>query len=173
MILDSNGFTGEGDIHLFGEMLNRFFALYVDMNQFNQLTLIVQPEGKCIRWKENHSPRLPKLMERLGDRLPYINFTASVSCWSRASRTNRLRAARQVRHEPVRFRPHPGMGFPASEIRSFDAAEYPHLPPTVRITFMGLYGVESPLPTHYIDDITQRRKGTKPRRISSISSITG
>lgn len=57
--LDSHGFTGEGDIHLFGEMLNRFFALYADMNQFNQLTLIVQPEGKCIRWKENHSPRLP------------------------------------------------------------------------------------------------------------------
>ncbi|MTH48906.1 type VI secretion system baseplate subunit TssF [Intestinirhabdus alba] len=57
--LDSNGFIGEGDIHLFGEMLNRFFALYADMNQFNQLTLIVQPEGKCIRWKENHSPRLP------------------------------------------------------------------------------------------------------------------
>jgi predicted component of type VI protein secretion system len=24
---------------------------------------------------------------------------------------------------------------------------------------MGLYGVESPLPTHYIDDITQRREG--------------
>ncbi|HHY9899905.1 MULTISPECIES: hypothetical protein, partial [Escherichia] len=22
-------------------------------------TLIVQPEGKCIRWKENHNPRLP------------------------------------------------------------------------------------------------------------------
>ncbi len=57
--LDSSGYTGEGDIHLFGEMLNRFFALYADMNQFNQLTLIVQPEGKCIRWKENHSPRLP------------------------------------------------------------------------------------------------------------------
>lgn len=57
--LDSNGFTGEGDIHLFGELLNRFFALYADMNQFNQLTLIVQPEGKYIRWKENHSPRLP------------------------------------------------------------------------------------------------------------------
>lgn len=57
--LDSSGFTGEGDVHLFGELLNRFFALYADMNQFNQLTLIVQPEGKCIRWKENHSPRLP------------------------------------------------------------------------------------------------------------------
>lgn len=57
--IDSNGFTGEGDIHLFGEMLHRFLALYADMNQFNQLTLIVQPEGKCIRWKENHNPRLP------------------------------------------------------------------------------------------------------------------
>lgn len=57
--VDGNGFTGEGDVHLFGEMLNRFLALYADMNQFNQLTLIVQPEGKCIRWKENHSPRLP------------------------------------------------------------------------------------------------------------------
>ncbi|QMI05061.1 type VI secretion system baseplate subunit TssF [Citrobacter sp. RHB25-C09] len=57
--IDSNGFTGEGDIHLFGEMLNRFFALYADMNQFNQLTLIVQPEGKSIRWKENHNQRLP------------------------------------------------------------------------------------------------------------------
>ncbi|WP_324723660.1 type VI secretion system baseplate subunit TssF [Lelliottia sp. JS-SCA-14] len=57
--LDSSGFTGDGDVHLFGELLNRFFALYADMNQFNQLTLIVQPEGKCIRWKENHSPRLP------------------------------------------------------------------------------------------------------------------
>ena len=57
--LDSNGFTGEGDLHLFGEMLNRFLSLYADMNQFNQLTLLVQPEGKCIRWKENHNPRLP------------------------------------------------------------------------------------------------------------------
>jgi type VI secretion system protein ImpH len=65
----------------------------------------------------------------------------------------------QVRHEPVRFRPHPGMGFPASEIKGIEQPEYPHLPPTVRITFMGLYGVESPLPTHYIDDITQRREG--------------
>ncbi|HBZ3631468.1 TPA: type VI secretion system baseplate subunit TssF, partial [Klebsiella quasipneumoniae] len=52
-------FTGAGDVHLFGDMLNRFFALYADMNQFIQLTLIVQPEGKCIRWKENHSLRLP------------------------------------------------------------------------------------------------------------------
>ncbi|WP_318367414.1 type VI secretion system baseplate subunit TssF [Enterobacter sp.] len=57
--LDENGFTGEGDIHLFGEMLNRFFALYADIHLFNQLTLIIQPSGKSLRWKENHNQRLP------------------------------------------------------------------------------------------------------------------
>ncbi len=57
--IDSSGFLGEGDIHLFGEMLNRFFGLYTDIHLFNQLTLIVQPEGKCIRWNENHCQRLP------------------------------------------------------------------------------------------------------------------
>lgn len=57
--LDENGFTGEGDIHLFGEMLNRFFALYADIHLFNQLTLIIQPTGKSLRWKENHNQRLP------------------------------------------------------------------------------------------------------------------
>lgn len=57
--LDSNGFSGEGDIYLFGEMLSRFLALYSDIHLFNQLTFIVQPENKCIRWKENHNQRLP------------------------------------------------------------------------------------------------------------------
>ncbi len=57
--LDANGFCGEGDIHLFGEMLNRFFNLYADIHLFNQLTLILQPTGKCLRWSENHSQRIP------------------------------------------------------------------------------------------------------------------
>lgn len=57
--LNSEGFSGEGDISLFGEMLNQFFALYADIHLFNQLTLILQPGGKCLRWKENHSQRIP------------------------------------------------------------------------------------------------------------------
>src|SRR5437868_6768969 len=47
--LDANGFSGEGDISLFGEMLNRFFGLYADIHLYNQLTLILQPSGKCLR----------------------------------------------------------------------------------------------------------------------------
>ncbi len=57
--LNRDGFSGEGDINLFGEMLNRFFALYADIHLFNQLTLLLQPSGKCLRWNENHSERIP------------------------------------------------------------------------------------------------------------------
>lgn len=62
--------------------------------------------------------------------------------------------------DPVRFCPHPGMGFPASELKE---VEYPaaddSTPPIVRSTFMGLYGVDSPLPTTYLDDVTRQREG--------------
>lgn len=59
MTLDSNGFAGEGDITLFGELLHRFFALYADIHLFTQLTLILQPTGKCLQWTEHHSQRVP------------------------------------------------------------------------------------------------------------------
>ena len=99
-------------------------------------------------------------MAQLGDRLPYMNFYRFCQLLEQCQPDNAVIGSTwQVRHEPVRFRPHPGMGFPTAEIRGMESSEYPHLPPTVRITFMGLYGVESPLPTHYTDDITQQREG--------------
>jgi len=65
----------------------------------------------------------------------------------------------QISNDPVRFRPHPGMGFPAGEFKRLELPEEPGKPATARVTFMGLYGVESPLPGAYIDDIAQRREG--------------
>jgi type VI secretion system protein ImpH len=63
-------------------------------------------------------------------------------------------------YEPVRFRPRPRTGFPAGEIASvgFDE-EHPDAPPTVRTTFMGLYGVDAAVPSHMIDDIVMREEG--------------
>ncbi|WP_436910010.1 type VI secretion system baseplate subunit TssG [Enterobacter kobei] len=62
--------------------------------------------------------------------------------------------------DPVRFAPHPGMGFPASELKAVEYDEDDSgKPPVIRTTFMGMYGVDSPLPTAYLDDITQRREG--------------
>lgn len=92
--------------------------------------------------------------------LPYMNFYRFCQLLEQSQPAAPVAGSDwQVRQEPVRFRPHPGMGFPASEIRGVEAPEHPHLPPSVRVTFMGLYGVESPLPTHCIDDIAQQREG--------------
>ncbi|WP_123350346.1 MULTISPECIES: type VI secretion system baseplate subunit TssG [unclassified Enterobacter] len=107
-------------------------------------------------------PASARLMAQLGDRLSSVNFYRFCQLLEQCEPDSAvIGSSWQVRHEPVRFRPHPGMGFPASELKDLEASEYPHLPPTVRVTFMGLYGVESPLPTHYIDDITQRREGVE------------
>ena len=57
--LNTENFAGEGDVNLFGEMLHRFFALYADVHLFNQLTLVLQPTGKRLRWHENHSQHVP------------------------------------------------------------------------------------------------------------------
>ena len=62
--------------------------------------------------------------------------------------------------DPVRFAPHPGMGFPVSELKAVEYdADDDSRPPVIRAMFMGMYGVDSPLPTAYLDDITQRREG--------------
>ncbi|VAF65991.1 type VI secretion protein EvpB [Enterobacter hormaechei] len=62
--------------------------------------------------------------------------------------------------DPVRFAPHPGMGFPASELKAVEYDEDDDSrPPLIRTTFMGMYGVDSPLPMAYLDDIAQRREG--------------
>jgi type VI secretion system protein ImpH len=64
-------------------------------------------------------------------------------------------------HEPVRFRSRPRMGFPAGEIAGVEYADVEDTlqPPTVRTTFMGLYGVDATMPSHYLDDIAQREEG--------------
>jgi type VI secretion system protein ImpG len=57
--LNADNFAGAGDVNLFGELLHRFFTLYADIHVFNQLTLVLQPTGERLRWRENHSTRIP------------------------------------------------------------------------------------------------------------------
>ncbi len=66
----------------------------------------------------------------------------------------------RVEHEPVRFRPKGRVGFPGSEVAGveFDE-ERPEAPPSIRTTFLGLYGVNAAMPSHLIDDIVLRREG--------------
>lgn len=72
----------------------------------------------------------------------------------------KLGATSHPGNDPVRFRPWPGMGFPTSELRVVESNEGRlGEPPTVRTTFLGMYGVDSPLPAMYLDAIAQRREG--------------
>lgn len=70
-----------------------------------------------------------------------------------------LGSGTRIGQDAVRFRPHPGMGFPAGEFKRLELPETPGEPATASVTFLGLYGVESPLPTAWVDDIAQRRDG--------------
>ena len=102
------------------------------------------------------------LNKRYGERLPYIGFYRFLQWLEKAHPDYPpLGSSWRISDDPVRLRPYAGMGFPASEFRAIECNpdNNPDSAPTVRTTFMGLYGITSPLPTHYIDDIAQRREG--------------
>ncbi len=50
--LDSTRFAGDGDLDMFGGMLNRFLALYATLNLYTKLVVISQPSGARIEWPE-------------------------------------------------------------------------------------------------------------------------
>ncbi|WP_371414029.1 type VI secretion system baseplate subunit TssG [Leclercia sp. W6] len=107
------------------------------------------------------------MIETVRHQLPYMNFYRFCRLLEQSQPDAPVPGSDwQVGLEPVRFRPHAGMGFPAGEIRGVTdpEPEYAHLRPSVDITFFGLYGVESPLPTHFVDDIAQKREGWEATR---------
>ncbi|PRY06566.1 type VI secretion system baseplate subunit TssF [Paraburkholderia sp. BL25I1N1] len=57
--LDSNRFAGDGDIELFGGMLNRFLGLYATLNLFTRLVIVLQPTGRRIVWPETKGAGAP------------------------------------------------------------------------------------------------------------------
>lgn len=61
-----------------------------------------------------------------------------------------------VAEEAIQFRPDVSLGFPATDIRRIfqrNDAGSDRSPYCVEVTFLGLYGVSSPLPVHYAVDI--------------------
>ena len=53
--------------------------------------------------------------------------------------------------ERIRFKPHEGLGFPAADIKKVELVQDGVKPPYGQVvaTFMGLYGIDSPLPSHF------------------------
>jgi len=57
--LDKSGFNGEGDLSLFGNLLNHFLAGYADLNLFIRLVILIQPTGERLQWNDSKSIRSP------------------------------------------------------------------------------------------------------------------
>lgn len=51
LVLDQRGFTCEGDMYLFGSVLNEFFALYATVNSFHQLKVVEAKKREEYQWK--------------------------------------------------------------------------------------------------------------------------
>ncbi len=61
-----------------------------------------------------------------------------------------------VAKEPLRFRPDPSLGFPATDVRQIVECHSPDSEDVyyqVDVNFLGLYGTSTPLPLHYAVDI--------------------
>lgn len=110
--------------------------------------------------RETPSP-YSRLSPRLEDELTRINFYRFCQLLEKQNPDRPpLGSSAHPHHDPVRFAPWPGMGFPASELKSVEYSDDDAMTaPKVRTTFMGVYGVDSALPTAYLDDISQRREG--------------
>lgn len=101
------------------------------------------------------------VLDALADRVSEANLFRFCQLLEAATPSNPpLGSTSSPRDDAVRFRPYAGMGFPAGELQSIEQdTEHQQRPATVRTRLLGLYGVDSPLPTAYLDDIAQRREG--------------
>jgi type VI secretion system protein ImpH len=65
-----------------------------------------------------------------------------------------------VRRERIFFQPHKALVFPAADIKRIEALAEPTPRARLVLTFLGLYGVDSPLPVYFYDDLASERPGT-------------
>ena len=57
--LDAHAFAGDGDVDLFGSMLNRFLGLYATLNLFTRLVIVAQPTGQRCVWPDTKGEGAP------------------------------------------------------------------------------------------------------------------
>jgi type VI secretion system protein ImpH len=103
----------------------------------------------------------PPLAQAILARSPQMNFFQLCQLIERLMPQGEgLGASDTPAAEPIRFRPYPKVGFPGTELAAVESDDgRPDRPPTIRTTFLGLYGVDAVMPPHLIDDIVLRREG--------------
>ncbi len=111
--------------------------------------------------EDGESKGLPPVAARLFERAPKMTFMQFCRLLEACALEHPGLGTRDTpQHEPVRFRPRPRLGFPAGEMAAVEFDDkHSDVPPTVRTTFMGLYGVDAAMPSHMIDEIVLREEG--------------
>src|SRR5512146_1022934 len=69
-----------------------------------------------------------------------------------------------IAEEQIRFRPHNGLAFPATDVRGVEHLEGVQERARITATFMGLYGIGSPLPVYFYDSVATETEESKPLR---------
>ena len=138
--------------------------------------VVLAPEEASAAHAAGAGPRAPRLRPRIADSVA----TGSMPYWQ----YNYFQLLRLIEQglpngqhlglntlpaqEPLRVLPEPSLRFPGAEISSYGVAaprgELPAWQPPwqeMRVTFGGLYGVQSPLPYHFLDDIARKAPGAE------------
>lgn len=66
--------------------------------------------------------------------------------------------------ERIRFRPSPLTVFPPTDVREIDTGRADDDPLTIVVSFMGLYGFDSPLPSYFSQELEQEQPSSEPLR---------
>ena len=105
---------------------------------------------------------LSPFMAALLHRAPLMNFFQFCQLLELHAPTQPLFGSLDTPSESVRFKPLPKVGFPSTEMAVVELDDdRPLAPPSIRTTFLGVYGVNAAMPHHFIEDIILRREGSE------------
>lgn len=100
------------------------------------------------------------LMQQVESLLPKMNFYRFCQLLEQiTSNKHTIGITDSPVSDPIRFAPTVERSFPAGELKCIERSDYSERPATVRTRFLGLYGVDSNLPSILSDDISMQMDG--------------
>lgn len=127
-------------------------------------------ESVAVRDREEGSPRAQRLLgrgvyRRLLEEGHRFRFSQAIRLLELAfPEAPSPGQASSYRETPIRFRPSVDLAFPPTDLKQVEKAPDDRGEVHVVAYFFGLYGIDSPLPYHFYDQLAQRPKDTKAHR---------
>ncbi|XCN73061.1 MAG: type VI secretion system baseplate subunit TssG [Candidatus Electrothrix aestuarii] len=104
-----------------------------------------------------------QLLLEQGHRLPFVQVIRLLKLY--LSRQQNKKLTNEELFRLIRVRPHLSLDFPGTDIVKVEELDEEHARFQITVTFLGLYGSSSPLPTFYTEDlIDEEREGRNATR---------